>query len=164
MNTKMLAAGFALIALAAGNPAFAQSATSGAGADIIAPLEIEHTSDLYFGTIAPSTTADDVVKVAADGSRQCGPALVCLTSDHTPAAFDVFGQDGASYTISLPNEIEITSDNGDTMKVSDFDGSKTGGQLLNGLDNFTVGGTLAVAARQAAGSYRGAFTVTVEYK
>lgn len=163
MNTKMLAGGFALIALAAANPAFAQSATGSAGANIIAPLEIENTADLYFGTIAPSTTTDDTVQVAADGSRQCGPALVCLTTDHTPAAFEVYGQDGAAYTISLPREIEITSPKGDSMKVSSFDGSKTEGQLLDGLDTFTVGGTLAVAARQAAGKYRGAFTVTVEY-
>jgi hypothetical protein len=163
MNLK-IATGLALIAVASANPAFAQSADAGAGAEIIAPLEISNTADLYFGTIAPSTTVDDVVSVSADGSRKCGPALVCLTADHTPAAFAVTGQDGASYTISLPGEIEITSANGDRMKVSEFTGSKATGQLLNGLDDFTVGGTLAVAARQAAGKYRGAFTVTVEYK
>ncbi len=163
MNIK-IAGGFALVALAAANPAFAQSADGTAGADIIAPLEIENTADLYFGTIAPSTTTDDVVSVSADGSRKCGPALVCLTSDHTPAGFDVYGQEDAAYTIDLPREIEITSNEGDTMIVSSFTGSKESGQLSKGLDSFTVGGTLAVGARQAAGKYRGAFTVTVEYK
>jgi len=163
MNMK-IAGGLALAAFVAANPALAQSISDGsAGAEIIAPLEIENTADLYFGTIAPSTSTDDVVVVSSDGSRKCGPALVCLTTDHTPATFQVTGEAGYAYTIDLPSEIEITSGNGDTMTVSSFDGSQERGQLRDGTDSFTVGGTLAVAARQAAGQYRGAFTVTVEY-
>ncbi|MEE4154820.1 MAG: DUF4402 domain-containing protein [Erythrobacter sp.] len=164
MNLK-IAGGLALIAVAAAaNPAFAQSVSDGsAGAEIIAPLEIENTADLYFGTIAPSTSTDDIVAVGSDGSRKCGPALVCLTEDHTPATFKVTGEADYAYTITLPTDIVITSASGDTMTVSRFSGSQDRGELRDGTDSFTVGGTLAVAARQAAGQYRGAFTVTVEY-
>ena len=161
---KMFAGAIVLAALAAATSANAQSADAGAGAKIIAPLEISNVTDLYFGTIAPSTSVADNVTVLADGSRKCGPALTCLTADHTAAAFAVTGEADAFYTISLPNEIKIVNDKGTAMRVSDFTGSKAGGQLLSGEDSFTVGGTLDVAARQEAGLYSGSFTVAVEYQ
>lgn len=161
---KLLAGAAALLAVTAAGAANAATADAGAGAKIIAPLEITRTADLYFGTIAPSTTAADTVSVGADGSRQCGPALTCLTSDHTAAAFAVTGEADAFYTISLPSEINIVNGNGTAMRVANFSGSKADGQLLNGEDSFTVGGTLEVAARQEAGQYRGSFTVAVEYQ
>lgn len=162
--TKMFAAAIALASLAAATSANAQSADAGAGAKIIAPLEIANVTDLYFGTIAPSTTVADSVVVLADGSRKCGPALTCLTADHTAAAFAVTGEADAFYTISLPKEIKIVSENGAAMRVADFNGSKSGGQLLKGEDSFTVGGTLEVGVRQEAGKYTGSFTVAVEYQ
>lgn len=164
MKNMIFAGATALIALAAAGDANAATADAGAGAKIIAPLEISSTADLYFGTIAPSTTVGDKVAVAVDGSRKCGPALTCLTSDHTAAAFAVTGEADAFYTISLPSEIKIVNGNGAAMLVSDFTGSKDKGQLLKGQDSFTVGGTLEVAARQEAGQYKGSFTVAVEYQ
>lgn len=161
---KMFAGAIVLASLAAATSANAQSADAGAGAKIIAPLEIANVTDLYFGTIAPSTTVADTVVVAADGSRKCGPALTCLTADHTAAAFAVTGEADAFYTISLPREINIVNEAGTAMRVADFTGSKTGGQLLSGEDSFTVGGTLDVGVRQEAGKYKGSFTVAVEYQ
>ena len=161
---KMFAIATVLASFAAATSAQAQSADAGAGAKIIAPLEISNVTDLYFGTIAPSTTVADSVVVLADGSRKCGPALTCLTADHTAAAFAVTGEADAFYTINLPKEIKIVNDNGTAMRVSDFNGSKDGGQLLKGEDSFTVGGTLDVGVRQEAGKYTGSFTVAVEYQ
>lgn len=161
---KMFAIATVLASLAAATSAQAQSADAGAGAKIIAPLEISNVTDLYFGTIAPSTTVADKVVVAADGSRKCGPALTCLTADHTAAAFAVTGEADAFYTISLPEQIKIVNQNGNAMLVSDFTGSKAKGQLLKGEDSFTVGGTLDVGVRQEAGKYTGSFTVAVEYQ
>ena len=163
MKTIMLATTVLAAVLSAGAAA-AATADAGAGAKIIAPLEISRTADLYFGTIAPSTTVADKVSVDADGSRTCGPALTCLTSDHTAAAFAVTGEADAFYTISLPSEIKIVNENGTAMRVAAFTGSKAKGQLLKGEDSFTVGGTLEVAARQEAGQYKGSFTVAVEYQ
>lgn len=161
---KLFAGAVVLASLAAATSANAQSADAGAGAKIIAPLEISNVADLYFGTVAPSTTVADRVVVLADGSRKCGPALTCLTSDHTAAAFAVTGEADAFYTISLPSEIKIVNEKGTAMRVADFAGSKAKGQLLKGEDSFTVGGTLEVAARQEAGQYKGSFTVAVEYQ
>lgn len=161
---KLFAGAVVLASLAATTSAQAQSADAGAGAKIIAPLEISNVTDLYFGTIAPSTSVADIVTVAADGSRKCGPALTCLTADHTAAAFAVTGEADAFYTISLPKEIKIVNENGTAMRVADFTGSKANGQILKGEDSFTVGGTLDVGVRQEAGKYTGSFTVAVEYQ
>lgn len=161
---KMLALATVFASFAAATSAPAQSADAGAGAKIIAPLEISNTADLYFGTIAPSTSVADTVVVAADGSRKCGPALTCLTADHTAAAFAVTGEADAFYTISLPTQIKIVNEKGTAMDVSGFTGSKSNGQLLKGADSFTVGGTLGVGVRQEAGKYTGSFTVAVEYQ
>ncbi|MEE4205642.1 MAG: DUF4402 domain-containing protein [Erythrobacter sp.] len=164
MKNFVVTGAVALIALTAGMPALAADAEGEAGAYIVAPLEIERVNDLYFGAIAASATQSDKVVVAPDGSRQCGPALTCLTADHTAAEFGVTGESSAFYTIDLPNEITIASSTGATMKVLEVTGSKSEGQLLSGQDSFTVGGTLEVGAQQEPGLYTGAFTVAVEYQ
>ncbi|MFM7348668.1 MAG: DUF4402 domain-containing protein [Erythrobacter sp.] len=164
---KMLAAATLVAAFAGATAVQAAeipTADAGAGAKIIAPLEISNTADLYFGTIAPSTTVADQVVVSSGGDRKCGPALTCLTADHTAAAFKVTGEADAFYTISLPKAIKIVNEKGSAMLVSNFEGSKAKGQLLKGEDTFTVGGTLDVGVRQEAGKYTGSFTVAVEYQ
>jgi hypothetical protein len=163
MKTLLGAVAVAALMLSAGT-AQAATADAGAGAKIIAPLQIAKVTDLYFGTIAPSLNTDDTVVVGFDGARKCGPALTCLTADHTAASFDVTGEADAVYTISLPGEIKIVNSKGDAMLVSNFSGSKDAGTLVKGADSFTVGGELAVAAMQPAGKYSGSFTVAVEYQ
>ncbi len=140
------------------------TAEAGSGGKIIAPLEIRNISSLYFGTVAPSLTQGDNVVVTPAGDKKCGAALTCLTADHTAAAFDVNGETDIAYTISLPDSIAITNDKGDGMKVFAFTGSKNNGRLVMGADSFTVGGTLDVGVRQAAGKYTGRFIVAVEYQ
>ena len=154
----------AVIGFAGMSAANAATTDGTAGAKIIAPLQIAKKADLYFGTIAPSLTTADTVLVSVDGDKKCGAALTCLTADHTAAAFAVTGEADAVYTIALPDSIEISNGNGDLMKVTDFTGSKASGTLVQGADGFTVGGTLNVAAMQAAGKYSGSFTVAVEYQ
>ncbi|NBC20825.1 MAG: DUF4402 domain-containing protein [Alphaproteobacteria bacterium] len=160
---KKLLSAMAAVSLMA-NAAVAAEVESKAGAKIVAPLQISNVSALYFGTVAPSLTADDSVVVSPAGAKTCGAELTCLTDDHTAAKFEVTGEADASYTIDLPNTIQIANGNGASMTVDGFTGSKSNGTLASGADDFTVGGTLAVAANQAAGDYTGAFTVAVEYQ
>jgi hypothetical protein len=165
MKTTFVAAVLAAVSLSAvAANAAPISAEAGAGANIIAPLQINNADPLYFGTIAPSLTQGDVVVVSPAGDKKCGAALTCLTADHTAAAFEVKGEADAVYTISLPGGIEITNDKGDAMKVFDFTGSQDSGRLVKGQDSFTVGGTLDVGVRQASGKYTGRFVVAVEYQ
>lgn len=164
MKTIYAVAALAALSFAGTAQAAPVAAEAGAGAKIIAPLQIENNTPLYFGTIAPSLTQGDVVVVSPAGDKKCGAALTCLTSDHTAAAFEVKGEADAAYTISLPGGIEITNEKGNAMKVFDFTGSKDAGRLVKGEDSFTVGGTLDVGVRQAAGKYTGRFVVAVEYQ
>ncbi|MBX9729711.1 MAG: DUF4402 domain-containing protein [Sphingomonas sp.] len=164
MKTIFAVAALTTLSLAGAAQAAPVTAEAGAGAKIIAPLQIENNTPLYFGTIAPSLTQGDVVVVSPRGDKKCGAALTCLTSDHTAAAFEVKGEADAVYTISLPDGIEITNDKGNGMKVFNFTGSKDAGRLVKGEDHFTVGGTLDVGVRQAAGKYTGRFVVAVEYQ
>lgn len=154
----------ALMASAIAAPSFASDVEADAGAKIVAPLQISNSTALYFGTIAPSLTSSDTVVVSPAGAKACGAELTCLTDDHTAAAFLVNGEAGASYTIDLPSQINISNGAGANMVVDAFTGSKNGGTLVAGEDNFTVGGTLDVAANQATGEYTGTFTVSVEYQ
>ena len=160
---KKLLSAVAAVALLSGN-AVAADVDSDAGAKIVAPLQIANATALYFGTIAPSLTANDTVVVSPAGAKTCGVELTCLTDDHTAALFNVTGQADASYTIDLPTQIQISNGEGANMVVDNFTGSKANGTLVAGEDDFTVGGTLAVAANQATGEYTGTFTVAVEYQ
>ncbi len=144
--------------------AFAAETTGDAGAKIVAPLQVASVSALYFGTIAPSLTDAGSVQVSPAGDKECSVEVTCLTDDHTAAEFKVTGEADFSYTIELPKEIKIANANGTSMLIGEVAGSKDAGTLVNGADNFTVGGTLAVAALQEAGSYKGTFTVAVEYQ
>ncbi|MEL6322776.1 MAG: DUF4402 domain-containing protein [Pseudomonadota bacterium] len=160
-KSNLFAAASAALLLAA--PVYAVTANSNAGAEIIAPLQIANTAALYFGTIAPSLTDADTVVVSTAGAKSCGANLTCLTDDHTAAAFAVTGEADQSYAITLPTSVSI-SNGTQTMLVDNFTGSKSSGTLVSGADSFTVGGTLNVAANQAAGEYTGTFAVTVEYQ
>jgi hypothetical protein len=164
MKTTFTIVALAALSIAGAAQAAPTTAESGAGAKIIAPLQIDNTSALYFGTVAPSLTEADVVVVSPNGDKKCGAALTCLTADHTAAAFDVKGEPDAVYTISLPSAVEMANENGDEMTVIDFISSKDSGRLVKGEDSFTVGGTLDVDARQPAGKYTGRFVVAVEYQ
>ncbi len=161
-HLKLLAAASAAVAIA--SPAFAADANSNAGADIIAPIQVSNTAPLYFGTIAPSTSASDTVLVNSAGNKTCGSNLTCITADHTAAAFTVTGEADKSYTVSLPSSVDIDNGAGQSMTVNNFTGSKATGTLTSGTDTFSVGGTLTVAANQASGEYNGTFAVTVEYQ
>ena len=142
----------------------AADVSADAGAKIVAPLQIQNSTALYFGTIAPSLTANDTVIVSPAGAKNCGAELTCLTDDHTAAAFQVSGEAGTAYTIELPNSITISNGAGGEMIVNDFTGSKANGQLVSGQDDLTVGGKLGVAANQATGEYTGTFVVAVSYQ
>jgi len=145
-------------------PSFAADVEADAGAKIVAPLQIANSTALYFGTIAPSLTSADQVVVTPAGTKSCGAELTCLTDDHTAALFSVSGEADATYTIELPNTINISNGAGATMVVNDFTGSKSSGTPVSGSDNFTVGGTLGVTANQPTGENTGTLTVAVEYQ
>ncbi len=131
---------------------------------LLAPISISSTANLNFGTMVPTGT-DGTVTVTPAGVRT---SVNVDLFGGTPAAasFDVTGDPGANYSITLPSSATLTS-GGDTMTVGPAppftDDAGATPTLVGGSDTFNVGATLNVGANQAAGTYSGTFDVTVNY-
>ena len=172
----LIAAG---LALAAGG-AFAQSSattTANATATVIRPITVVSSADLAFGNVVPGASLGTLVVAATSGTptatasggvTQPGTQFGTITA----AKFDVGGEGGFTYTITLPTGAATISDAGavDSMTVDNFTSSivVTAGALSNaigsaGTQTFYVGGTLNVAANQPPSNYTGTFSVTVAY-
>ena len=166
MNLFKLAAvvmgGVGLAALGT-SQAWAASDNANADAEIVAPIGISNTAGLNFGRVSPSGVAGTVVLDTA-GSRT--PTNVSLLTGGTVSAatFAVTGSASETYTITLPASATITS-GANNMTVDTFTHNAGGSPALDGTgnDSFNVGATLNVGANQAAGSYTGTFSVTVDY-
>jgi hypothetical protein len=173
-----------LLLAAASGPALAggrsATATGAAQAEIVAPLVVKREADLDFGAIF-ATTAPGTVMLGADGTWSytggaypacapgaCGPLH--------PAAFDVAGEGGRAYLVTLPSAVTATGTTpqgtaappldvaGLTVRTASRPSAGPAGQLdATGHDRFQVGGTLHVPAGIPAASYRATIAVMVTY-
>lgn len=147
----------------------AQTATSTASAEasarIVAPIEISKVADLKFGNIAAGPSAG-IVEISTDDNRTSngGVTLIAAGNVSNAAAFDITGYPNATFTISLPENIYLTSGS-DQMEVNYFVSDLGDNSILNdaGEAQLKVGATLNVEANQAVGLYTGSFDVTVAY-
>jgi hypothetical protein len=157
------AAGVAIIsAMGMANSANAATASATADAVILAPLTVTNTDNLDFGTVAVNGAG--TVAVSSGGTRTCSANLVC-SGTPSAAAFTVAGAASVNVSIGYQNITTLTS-GANSMVLSNLSNSAGGTLALNGsgAGAFTVGGDLAVAANQAAGTYQGSFQVVVLYQ
>ena len=145
------------------------SATATSTATIVAPIAIAKSVDMNFGNVAVSTTAGTVV-LAPAGTRTVtgGVTLPGTTGTVAAAAFDVTGEAGYTYAITLPSTITLSdaAATPNTMTVDTFTSTPaTTGTLTAGAETVNVGATLNVGGSQVAGTYTNAtdLTVTVNY-
>jgi len=165
LSFSLVAAGLMLA-----GQSFAQtsaSANANANATIIKGISCSKTQDLEFGAIVASVAGGSVV-VPPDGSAASytGVSAYPGSAAPQPAQFDVTGEAGKSYSVTLPNFISITNANNASMTVDGFASHSAANNILlaNGTDILKVGAKLQVAANQAAGLYSGSFSVTVAYQ
>lgn len=159
--TKFLA--LAIVGFAFSAATFAQ-ATATASATIISPIAISKTADLSFGNIAPGASGGNAT-VSNAGVRSLSGTLTGPSTGITAAGFTVTGLSGASFTITLPASVTLTS-GANSMTLDTWDNALGAGPnytLTGGSISFGLGGVLHVAAAQVAGSYSGSFNVTVGY-
>ncbi len=151
---------------------FAQaSATASASANIILPISIIKTVDMNFGNVAVSATVAGTVLLDPAGTRTTGGAggvtLPATTGTVSAASFTVNGQGSYTYAITLPVSCIISDGASHDMTVDAFVSSPSVTGLLSsaGSEVVNVGGTLNVAAGQAAGLYTNTtgVPVTVNY-
>lgn len=173
MMKKLFALSVILIAFTAGAFAQTNQATATATATIVTPITLSREGNLSFGNIVPPISGTGYVTVQPSGppiyTDVSGSPSPTATADVTPAIFTVSGTPGAAYNILLPaSAITLSAPNGATMTVDDFVSSpdETAGGTLDdqdGEDELRVGATLEIGANQAAGTYTGSFSVTVNY-
>jgi hypothetical protein len=171
-----LASIVALGAFGASN-SFAAAKSTASTATVIAPIGITKTADLVFGKFAPDAVVVGTVTVDTSGARTAtgGAILSTIGSTPTAAQFDVTGDNNATYTITWSGAASLSDGAGtpNTMvltKISDLTaggavtGEVTGGTLgTGGTQSIYLGGVLDVGIAQAAGTYTGDVTATVEY-
>lgn len=159
----IVATGIALAVLV-GNQAPAATSSATASATITsAPITITNTQPLSFGDIAAGTAAS-VITVNPNGNRtlDSGDAILGATVG-TPATFDVTGEAGKGYTVTLPAAVTLSDSAGNTMTANNFTSNASGTITATGDDTFDVGASLTVAGNQTAGSYSGTFSVDIVY-
>ena len=127
---------------------------------------IEKTSDLSFGNIIPSKTGEGQVKIGNNGSvsyNQCkAPELNQGTI--SAASFLICGASNSHFSPQISSPVTLSNGSGGTMTVDSFTPSTYWGTIgQDGTYILTVGATLKVNAKQAAGDYTGQVTVTASF-
>jgi hypothetical protein len=129
-----------------------------------APLVLSSAGPLDFGSLIPGRQPGLFEVFPEGGYRSLGsdgPTLVKGTPK--PAAFLLQGPPGSSYSIRLPQNVDLVGP-GPAMKVQGFTCDiPLSGILAGPSASFHVGGQLLVKPDQPYGQYRGTFTVEVCY-
>ncbi|MFL6709612.1 MAG: DUF4402 domain-containing protein [Massilia sp.] len=151
--------------------AHAANATANATSTVVAPIAIVKAADLSFGKFAATTGGS--VTISTTGVRTNTPGVVQIGGGTLSAArFDVTGETDATFSIAITSSPTLSAGGGNTMAfatVSDLTagntvtGNVTSGTLTLGSQSIYVGGILTVGLAQAAGTYTGSVTATVEY-
>ncbi|MEX0273895.1 MAG: DUF4402 domain-containing protein [Flavobacteriaceae bacterium] len=146
-----------------------ESATASATATVVTPIAISKTTDMSFGNVAVNSTTAGTVVLAPNSGRTVtgGATLPSTTGTVSAASFNVTGESGYTYSISLPGSAITLNDGGsNNMTIDTFTSSPSStGTLTGGSETLNVGATLNLAAGQASGTYTSTtdITVTVNY-
>jgi hypothetical protein len=135
-----------------------------AAAQLLA-ISISSAQPMKFGSMVPGATGGQVA-ISTSGNRTCSGSVTCVSTTPGQAAqFDVSGDGGATYNITLPTSTTLSDGSSSNMTVDTFTtDSKTRTLDALGNDSFSVGATLHLSGGQPAGSYSGSFEVLVEYQ
>jgi hypothetical protein len=153
---------------------FAASTSADSTATVIEPIAITKDNDLVFGQFAPGDGG--IVTVSTSGGRTTNTTILSGSGNDPKAAqFTVEGANDATFSVTISNT-PLTDANTGTMALSTFSEATAGGITSgsnitegtlssSGEGELTIylGGILTVGSDQAAGSYTGSVTTTVQY-
>lgn len=134
---------------------------------VLRSIAIAKTSDLVFGRVLkPLSGLGSVTIDATTGARTTTGAQGLDAPTPTRAAFNVTGEGGQAFSITLPASFQMSGPQPMTVTTST---SVTGSPTLSGslgspgAFTFGVGGTAAIDSTTPSGDYSGSFVVTVAY-
>lgn len=163
MKKITLITAIAMIAFSANS--FGQVSTDGtATTTVIAPLTIASVNDLAFGNVTQNGNGGTVeVTAAASATTNVTGGAQAVDGTVTAGSFDVTGETGNVYTITLPSATTtLTGSGAETIAVSGLNSNIAQGTA--GTDpTFYVGGIITLGTTQLPDTYSGTYTVTVQY-
>lgn len=173
-HSRITSTGFSLaalaLAIASSGSAIAATATANSTSTIILPINILKTVDLAFGSFAPSAVGGSVIVTPGSARNVAGGVTAISSSTSSAAQFNVTGQTGLTYSISVSGtSLSNGTDSMEFNPISDLSasaivtGSVSAGTLTGGAQTIYVGGELTIDANQAPGDYEGDVTALVEY-
>jgi Mat/Ecp fimbriae major subunit len=162
LNKKIALLGAAAIAMVS-TGANAAQVTATAEVEILAPVTLSETAGLDFGIVAAGLSAGTVTIGTGANTAGCSAGLACVGTS-SRGVFSVTGADTTTVVITV--DASTTLSNGtpaDDMTVTLTPSVTT--LAANGApQTFYVGGVLAVAGSQTAGTYTGSYDVSADYQ
>ena len=144
-------------------PTSSSNGPATARARIVKPLTLTRTSHMDFGDIVVQDAG--VATLAMGGALTCSVTLTCAATG-TPAAYLVTGTNNQVVTVTAPDVSLTNAANPGTPLTLDLNAPASILLPNSGAtgENFSVGGSIAVAATTRDGLYTGDLAVTVDYQ
>jgi hypothetical protein len=163
---KRLALLFSLIFLSFPTDGMAQAtATFTASVTIIQPIGITNTANMNFANL--DAKSGGAVILGPDNTRKSQGGVELADGNTVSAAtFEVTGQAGYTYSITLPNSDHVLTNGTDNIIIRDFTSSLINeGSLALGSQTLRVGASLDINPNQTPGIYTspGGFNISVNY-
>lgn len=149
------------------SPLFSQASASAnfsASATIIQPIGINTTSHMQFANIDAKNGGS--VTLTPENTRITNGDLELAEGGTVSAAtFEVTGQNGFAFAISLPKGSHRLSNGSESMLLQDFTTNYDGSSLSGESKTIKIGASLIVNPNQKPGAYKtnGDIQVTVNY-
>ena len=165
----------AMVCVCLSTPAYADVERTQSQVGVVTRLSFIQTEELSFGQIFASN-ASGTITVAPSGVRSRTGGVTLIGNTHHTAIFAGFGQPNQRVQISLGSNSIFLTGPGTRMRAHTFVIGSTPTAVLtttprvfriatpSGGFAFPVGATLDVNANQTPGTYRGTWTITLNYQ
>lgn len=161
-KTKFALLGVVAAAAMASTSAQAATQTASAEVDIVPAVTLAQNNALDLGIVATSGTAGTVTLPTGSDTRVCSTGVSCVGTA-LRGRFTVGGAaSGYVVAINVPTSTTLTS--GGNNMVLTHTPSMTSFTSTGAPQIFFVGGSIPVAANQAAGTYTGTYNVSADYQ
>jgi hypothetical protein len=158
--------GLALLAVPTAAMAGSVTATAPVSVTILAPVTLQNTQGLAFGSVTkPSGAAGNTVNLDASGNVTISGAgdATHPASTTTAAKFDLVGQAGTTYSTTQSLAFSQTGLTNVSVSAPVAGAGALGVIPAAGVQELRFGGAFDLSSSTPIGSYTGSLTVTVNY-